>query len=778
MFPSLVATMVVGPTVSALGTVGCTYDAGTVAVVLEGGDAVALAVDGGAITVNGSPCSSATTTNTDLITVRQTSAGDGDVTINLTGGPFAPGLVDEPGGSDEIEIEIDLGGGTRDAVTIAGTAADDRYVAGDAGINLNASETDGVDADVTLSGVPGVTLDGAAANDLLGAGGGSGTGGPATSAFTMIGGAGSDRLVSGAGADHLTGGAGSDIADYSSRTQAVAVTVGSGDADDGGSGEADEVASDIEQVVGGSGGDHLMGDGNAERLLGGPGDDRLFGSGGDDELRGDDGADLLEGGANDDFLNGGPGNDEERGGGFNDVFSPNRQDHFGSFASVPIADGGVTTTSLAVSGAQTTIYDTNVRLDIEHPATQQLKVTLIGPSGSRNVLIDRRGNGTPLQGTHFDSEALVNIRNAGNRPFEGRFHPDGSMEIFDSQDPNGTWTLEIVDAVAGGTGTLNFWDLQLTLANPTSDGDDVMRGGIGNRDLVEYFGRTQPVVVTLAGGADDGQSGERDDVGGSTADVEDLYGGAAGDIITGTDANNEIRGMIGNDHVFALAGADTIRGRQGADVIDGGNGNDTLNGGTGDDQVDGGAGKDFLNYTGAPAAVTVDLSTGASSGGDGADAFVNVETVTATTFSDTLIGDDQITVLDGAAGNDIIEGRGGNDSIEGRGGADQIDGGEGWDWIRYQRATQGVTVDLTGGTASGEGFDSLVRIEYIIGSRFADDLTGNERGNNMKAGAGDDRMAGLAGPDKLHGQDGTDEAHGGDGSDVCTGSETTSGCES
>ena len=776
-----VATALLGASPASAAT-SCTYDSttGTVTVLLGAdGDSPTITAPGGVITVGGAACESATTANTDLITVAETTPdAQGTVTIDLGPGPFAPGATDEPGSSDEIEFAVDLGGGI-DALSVVGGAGMDAFVAGLNGINLNALETDGADADVVVAGVEQLGLVGLEMNDTLSTAGGNGTGTGSTIPATLTGGTGAEMFSGGPAPDRFDGGTGFDRVDYSSRTVGVSVSIGDGFANDGEPAEGDEVLGDVEWVLTGSGNDVLVGDGNAERFETFGGDDQLFGNGGDDELRAGDGTDLLEGGPNDDFLNGGMGDDTERGGGFNDVFVPNSQDHFGSFTSIPIVDRGTTTQSLTISGAQKTIYDTNMRLDIEHPAPQHLKVTLIAPSGRRNTLIANRGNGTPLQGTYFDSEALVNIRNAGARPFEGRFHPDGSMEIFDSQDPNGTWTLEIIDNTAGSVGTLNWWNIQLTLGNPTGDGNDVMSGGAGDRDLIEWFGRTNPITATMAGGADDGQTGEFDNVGADLGDIEDAYGGANADTIYGTEGRNEIRGMIGNDQIFTLGGVDTIRGRQGSDTIHGGEGNDTINGGLHGDTIDGGPGADFTAYTGAPSAMTVNLATGTTSGGDGTDTLSNIENVTGTGRNDTLIGNDLQNLLDGGAGDDILRGGNNNDTLFGAGGNDSLDGEAGSDWAKYQGSPSAVTVDLAAGTATGgHGSDSLVSMEYIVGSNFNDTLSGTAGANLMNAGGGTDSMFGLAGRDKLDGQAGTDTADGGTEVDACPNVENKTNCES
>jgi Ca2+-binding RTX toxin-like protein len=78
---------------------------------------------------------------------------------------------------------------------------------------------------------------------------------------------------------------------------------------------------DNDVLVGGSGADHLLGDGGNDALDGGAGDDIMLGGAGNDALDGGSGTDLLQGGAGDDILAGGAGGDTFvfTGGGGNDV---------------------------------------------------------------------------------------------------------------------------------------------------------------------------------------------------------------------------------------------------------------------------------------------------------------------------------------------------------------------------------------------------------------------------------------------------------------------------
>lgn len=124
----------------------------------------------------------------------------------------------------------------------------------------------------------------------------------------LEGGGGDDRFLQGSSADcgdALNGGAGADVADYGQRSGSLVITL-EGVANDGEASEGDNVKTDVERVLGGSGDDVVTGSNNAEALHGGPGNDVLSGGAGDDTLVGDSGDDVLNGDAGSDtFLESG-----------------------------------------------------------------------------------------------------------------------------------------------------------------------------------------------------------------------------------------------------------------------------------------------------------------------------------------------------------------------------------------------------------------------------------------------------------------------------------------
>ena len=180
-------------------------------------------------------------------------------------------------------------------------------------------------------------------------------------------------------------------------------------------------------------------------------------------------------------------------------------------------------------------------------------------------------------------------------------------------------------------------------------------------------------------------------------------------------------------------------------------------------------------------------------------------TIMGTAGDDVLVGTsrrDVICGLGGAdtihagAGNDVVLGGSGSDSLFGGPGDDTILGGRGWDnlypgrgvdyvdggsgsrdWVDYSSARHSIVASLRSGMATGQGRDTLVSIENIVGSKLNDKLIGDSRTNRIKAGAGADKVSGRggndflwggSGPDTLSGGSGSDEARGGSGADTCT----------
>jgi serralysin len=87
---------------------------------------------------------------------------------------------------------------------------------------------------------------------------------------------------------------------------------------------------------------------------------------------------------------------------------------------------------------------------------------------------------------------------------------------------------------------------------------------------VTYVDHLASVNASLDGVANDGQTGERDNV----LNSENLIGGNGNDTLVGNAGANVLRGLLGDDRLFGRAGNDTLIGSEGTDFADGGAGVD------------------------------------------------------------------------------------------------------------------------------------------------------------------------------------------------------------
>ncbi|MEP3892145.1 MAG: hypothetical protein ABJN69_16930 [Hellea sp.] len=297
-----------------------------------------------------------------------------------------------------------------------------------------------------------------------------------------------------------------------------------------------------------------------------------------------------------------------------------------------------------------------------------------------------------------------------------------------------------------------------------NSGADFMDGGAGF-DTMDYRNATSRVVFNVESGGTLG-----DAAGDSYANIERFYGSDFNDTITGSDANEFLYGEGGNDVINGGGGIDRIYGGDGNDVQRGQEGNDTLYGSGGADQLNGGVGTDVANYRLATEAVALSLATGGTMGDAAGDTYFGIETVFGSDFGDALTGSSGTNDLRGFDGDDVLDGAGGNDRLYGGEGADMLIGGAGIDTAHYATAAAGVTLNLVTGGTGGEAMgDSYSSIEWVVGSSFDDDITGNDLANRLSGGDGADILNGAGGNDRLLGGDGDDIISGGDGIDTIFG---------
>jgi Ca2+-binding RTX toxin-like protein len=168
----------------------------------------------------------------------------------------------------------------------------------------------------------------------------------------------------------------------------------------------------------------------------------------------------------------------------------------------------------------------------------------------------------------------------------------------------------------------------------------------------------------------DVRGGEGDDVLRGFSDYDSLTGGPGNDVLLGRGSSDQLSGGPGRDRLVGGPGDDTlIDGETDAEAA-----RDTFIGGTEDD---GGPG-DMVSYAKRRRPLGIDLQRGTSST---EDRLVGVESITAGSGDDRLVGDRDENWLIGGVGDDVVHGRRGRDIPQGGTGADRVLGEHGDDVV-------------------------------------------------------------------------------------------------
>jgi Ca2+-binding RTX toxin-like protein len=609
----------------------------------------------------------------------------------------------------------------------------------------------------------------------------------------LEGGQGDDTLIGGAGGDELWGGQDENTASYVTASSGVTASLQLGGT---GGDAAGDVFYYIQNLTGSSHGDTLEGDQWNNTLEGGGGADTLVGHGGRDRLVGGNGADVLRGGEDGDTLMGGSGSDTaayaeswegvtvnlDSGLGFDGTAEGDTFDSIENITGSGHDDDftgddednwlrGFAGNDTLKGGGGIDILDGGADIDTVRygDSDEGVEIELLSGTGS---------------GGTAEGDTLIRIENV-----VGSAHAD---TLAGNEENN---TLE----GAGGDDWLKG-----------GGGADILDGGAGN-DTATYINYGSGVTVSLFTGTGSGGAAEGD----TLTDIENLYGTAYVDSLTGDNGANILHGDDGDDTLRGGGGADRLIGGTGRDTatyasstaavmvnltsglgsggaaegdtlngvenligsgsadtlvgdgesntLAGEGGRDTLWGGIGGDTLDGGGGIDTALYIESAAAVDVNLTTGIGLGGTAqGDTLTDTENVTGSAFDDTLTGDDEGNVLSGAGGIDVLKGGGGTDTLDGGGqndwlaggeDGDTLNGGSGLDFAAYGTSASGVIVNLANGLAllGDAAGDTFDSIENLSGSDFGDFLTG-DGGNNILLGqAGNDTLVGGGGTDLMMG---------------------------
>jgi len=254
-----------------------------------------------------------------------------------------------------------------------------------------------------------------------------------------------------------------------------------------------------------------------------------------------------------------------------------------------------------------------------------------------------------------------------------------------------------------------------------SAGNDTYIGGGGKDNTVNYAESMHQSIASHGAHVDLALGIATDPWGGTDhlSGIQEVWGSGFNDVLLGNAHNNYFEGM---------RGADTIDGR-------GGDGNAVLY--MHDVQFGGNLG------------IHANLSTGRITDGFGTvDHVKHIQGIIGTKFADVMIGDKHNNFFEGGPGADFIDGRGGNNTIQFFHNGHWFLGGG------------GVTVDLSAGIVANDGYgtsDTILHIQNVQGSDFADMITGDAHANSLFGNGGNDTLDGKGGNDFLQGGPGADQ---------------------
>lgn len=744
-----------------------------------------------------------------FISIEAIETGSGNDT--LYGDEFANRLS-SGGGSDTLygglgDDTVEGGDGI-DLLTYSGSTADITVDLGNSGPQATGEGL------LTVSGIENVN--GGDGNDSLTGDAGNNI---------LIGDDGNDTLNGGLGDDTLIGGfnPSADTASYAGIAVNVTVDLRLQNGEIQNTGAGNDRLTDIENLTGGSGNDVLIGASDANVLEGGLGNDTLFGSSGDDTLDGGSGFDFarfetplhltidledtgagtigndlvtlisiegLETGNGFDTLRGtavaehfiaGDGNDELSGRGGDDTLDGGLGTDIASFADIT----SDLTIDLSAGGAVNTGIGLMTFVSIERFDTGSGNDLLIGDAGD-NIFVTNDGDDTMIGGLGDDS--FLGWDGVDLVSF-AHMTTDVTVDLLNNTTAQDTgegldYFFEI-ENITGGSGndslSGNFVDNYLSggLGNDTltagPNGIDTLDGGGGN-DLL-----TGDVMIGGAGDDTLNGGGYATAMFVGSADVTvDLRIAAAQDTGHGLDTLLNIRDVIsgsGNDLIISNGSRFThLIGGAGDDTL-GGEGIVTATSFYGNDTLDGGAGSDTALFFG-DFDTTINLATTDQQySGERLVTLIDIESIATDGGNDSLTGDDNANSLTSGADSDTLNGGSGNDTLNGGLGGDMLDGGDDTDFAAYSDATTGVVADLQfsgNNTGYAEG-DIYVSIENLMGTHYADSLSGDGAANLLDGVLGDDLLYGRDGDDTLIGGAGADLHDGGLGIDRAQYSDATVG---
>jgi Ca2+-binding RTX toxin-like protein len=561
--------------------------------------------------------------------------------------------------------DIVYGGGGADAVY--GEAGDDTLL-GEAGSDVMSGGSgndavDGGDGDDTIAGDDG--------DDLIYGSDGSDTITGGTGSDRAHGGGGDDRFmaVKGDGNDAYTGGQGPDTYDASQTTASLTIDLGLKAAKSADTGE--DTIDEIENVVGSTGNDWIVGNDAVNLLDGGNGDDLINGGAGADSL--------LGGAGNDWFVaKKGDGNDTITGGDGLDTY-----DAKSTTAALVISLGEQRAQSADVGDDHLEGIESAIAGSANDTITGDDAANLLDGGGGDDLIAGGGGGDTILANTGNDTasggggaDTFLASNGDGNDQYDGgegrdtydssNTTPDIVVSLLDgtaSSSNTGTDQLTGIEDISSGSGNDHLIGNAADNEINCGGGNDLVEAGAGNNVIAGGVGDDVLRASAQVGNDvfDGGGGNDTYDASATSANATiDLSKGTALGAALGidllTDVEN-VNGGSGDDAITGNSAANIINAGAGNDTVNGDSGNDTFVAGTadGNDVYTGGSGLDTYDASSTLADALIDLSAGDVTSLDlGTDTLIDVENAIGGSGNDVFIAGNDVNMFVGGEGNDTF----------------------------------------------------------------------------------------------------------------------------
>ena len=530
-------------------------------------------------------------------------------------------------------------------------------------------------------------------------------------------------------------------------------------------------------LIGNSLDNHIDGRGAlSAHIEGHAGNDTLLGATGSRWGGGEDASNWIDGGAGNDVIEGSNGNDT--------LFGGSGNDHLDSAGGADVLDGGAGNDTLAGGASPDSFF----------PQDDVFRFSVAAGEANADRLVDFE-SGTDKVELNASAHAGIGAGGAFAAD-DARFWAAAGATSGHDADDRVIYNLSTGDLYYDADGSGSGAALRIaTLQNaPTLVAADILVSGTA----IEGTAGDDSITGTSAPDMIDGRGGN-----------DTILGMGEADVLIGGLGNDSLDGGVGGDQAYGGDGNDTLVGTDNdSDTLDGGLGDDRYLAGEGDVLFDAGGtdhvvaynwtlGAGFENLTASYHGVGNELDNVLLSaagfaaelhGADGNDTLEGAGSLRGEAGNDLIrvvggsahggdgndlmFGGDPGESFYGGRGNDTMSGGAGEDyflmygesSAEGLGyGQDRIDGGAGVDWVSFGFDffnQSGIVINLAAGTLSGGGLagDSatLVSIENVVGTQFADVIIGDASANLFYGYDGDDRFDGGVGNDTISGLGGAD----------------------